>query len=417
MAAPTWHLMWKEYRTLRPVWLLAVGVASPFFLLGMISVVNGSKVFTWNDILADGIYVNLLAAALFVPVALCMAFTLETEERTSPLLFQLAPTWRQMMLGKLVPIAVATLALLATLALIESAIAALVALTTSVQFRWAELSSIAFRWPNSVPIWYVVSLILLPIVCSLCWAMTLRKVMTAVIATLLSWPVMAFVLTVLESKNFGDAFFQGTLLASLGIVTLMSIAWHRGILPYDLSVSLTSLVGGHSTVDSSLIDNVSRPSFLTPVRRLFSWLQRPHWIARISRQQESTGRMARALLWKEVRTVTPFVLVWCVLAVALLFLSDTALPATRVSLLTFLGALFFQECGLRAYRTEHRDGTLLFGAHQGVSPTLTWFVKVGSWLAACRSCCLPSFPNSSFLICPYRNLSGQSFWQPQQRRC
>ena len=120
MASPTLHLMWKEYRTLRALWLAALVLATLYFVV-IVSAWGGDHAV--EGLIASVIAANLFTSLLFASIAICMVFTLEAEDRTSLLLFQFAPTWRQMMAGKLTAVAVLAIALLLAAFLAEGLVA------------------------------------------------------------------------------------------------------------------------------------------------------------------------------------------------------------------------------------------------------------------------------------------------------
>ena len=112
MASPTIHLMWKEYRALRSLWLgiLALAIV-PSLVQILISTIFDSGGLSLGDIAAGAAFFGVVIASLFAIVSICIAFAGEAEDRTTLLLQQLAPTWRQLMCGKLSTIALGPVAL------------------------------------------------------------------------------------------------------------------------------------------------------------------------------------------------------------------------------------------------------------------------------------------------------------------
>ena len=362
MASPTVHLMWKEYRTLRTLWASVVGVATLIFLASIMA----SYQLTWMDVAGSALFTVVVAVGLFVPVALCMAFTLETEERTSLLLFQLAPTWRQLMAGKLIPVFSAAFALLPAICLTAGAITLLIWLFLPNHIRSWNDSATAFVLAPK-PGEYIgaaVSVYALLVGPAMFLSFTMRKVVSAVVASFLAI-VFLYALMIIGFSEFGVPVVSVVWALSLIPVGLMSVAWHRGKLPTAFqSFSNPAIkVGATST---SL-----RPS---RVARLLSFQT---WLLRLSQQQESHWRVARVLLWKEVRTSIGFLLGWPLIMLLFAILTQSAAPGFRAFWMALLASLFCQECGLRTFRSEHSEGTLLFGSHRGVSPQLTWLVKAG----------------------------------------
>lgn len=204
MASPTLHLMWKEYRTLRALWLTALVLATLNFVVIVLAWGGDHAV---EGLIAFVTAANVFASLLFAGIAICMVFTLETEDRTSLLLFQFAPTWRQMMAGKLTTVFVLAVSLLLTTFLVDGLVAGLMSLTNAIQIRtW--VTAIPRDW-DSTRAWNVAvvfaAVVLFMIQTAMCFAFLLRKVIGAVLATLSFLLFVAYPLGIYAAEGMGMA--------------------------------------------------------------------------------------------------------------------------------------------------------------------------------------------------------------------
>ena len=391
MASPTVHMMWKEYRTLRPLWLAFVGMTAAILLALVVArIANAADVTTddWPSIAIAGLAFPTL---LFVPIALCLLFAVETEERTSQLLFQLSPTWRQLMVGKLLPVMIATAALWISLLAIEMLAALLLWLTSSGVTNVSSLSR---------PVCYVATeplrIVALGIlgclwltVPALLWSFVSRRVITAVLCTLLSmWILTSVVVTIGQYSSQLSIVATASLatLCSAMLVTALSVLWHRGLLPRKRQhVNEQAPDAAFSTEQSHATSFDGwwlwrRTSGILSARKLRFWLKG------ISHQQHSTWRMASALLWKEARCSLPVLVGWLAAGLALALVAQSSDIRFRAGLMTAFASLFCLELGLRTFRQEYSDGTLLFAVERGVAPALIWCTKVAFGLLSVVAC-------------------------------
>ncbi|MEZ6031860.1 MAG: hypothetical protein R3C17_02115 [Planctomycetaceae bacterium] len=374
MASPTLHLMWKEYRTLRALWLAALVLATLYFVVIVLAWGGDHAV---EGLIASIIAANLFTSLLFAGIAICMVFTLEAEDRTSLLLFQFAPTWRQMMAGKLTTVFVLAVALLLAAFLADGLVAGLMSLTNAIQIRtW--MTAIPWDW-DSTKAWNVAvvfaAVVLLIAQTAMCCAFLVRKVIGAVLATLSFLLFVAYPLGISAAEGIGMVGLSLFVVTTSALTGILSVAWHRGLLPYRMPTwAAGEITHGHT-------ESIP-PSWSQSARHRIAVTPNLHgWISAVSRQQESRWRMASALLWKEVRSGWVFLLVCSLVGCFVIAMSQlSSHHGFRLMLLCTLGGLYCLECGLRTFRSERSDGSMLFYGHRGTSPFMVWCVKVGFWV-------------------------------------
>jgi hypothetical protein len=378
MASPTLHLMWKEYRTLRALWLTALVLATLNFVVIVLAWGGDHAV---EGLIAFVTAANVFASLLFAGIAICMVFTLETEDRTSLLLFQFAPTWRQMMAGKLTTVFVLAVSLLLTTFLVDGLVAGLMSLTNAIQIRtW--VTAIPRDW-DSTRAWNVAvvfaAVVLFMIQTAMCFAFLLRKVIGAVLATLSFLLFVAYPLGIYAAEGMGMAGLSLFVVTASALTGILSVAWHRGQLPYRMPYRMPNWAAGETAHGHT--ESIPQSWSQSGRHRIAMTPYLHGWISAVSRQQESWWRMASALLWKEVRNGWAFLLVCSLLGCFVIAISQQpSHHGFRLMLLCTLGGLYCLECGLRTFRSERSDGSLLFSSHRGTSPFLVWCVKVGFWV-------------------------------------
>ena len=391
MASPTVHLMWKEYRTLRPLWLVFVGITAAILLALVAARMANAADVTINDWPSIAVAGLAYPTLMFVPIALCLLFAAETEERTSQLLFQLAPTWRQLMVGKLLPVMIATAALWISLLAIEMLAALLLWLSSSGVSDVSSLSKAISNVPTEPRRIVALGIIgcLWLTVPALLWSLITRRVISAVLCTLLSmWFLAGIVAVIIQhpSASFTAAAACFITLLSIILVSVFSIRWHRGWLPRHPRQDIAQASDFAFATGQNQATSSGGWSLWRWICGILGAWQFRYWLQSISRQPHSTRRMATVLLWKEIRCSLPVLAGWLAAGLALVLISQTGEIRFRAGLLTAFASLFCLELGLRTYRKEHSDGTLLFAAERGLAPQLMWCVKVGFGLFEAVMC-------------------------------
>ncbi len=245
MAAPTLHLMWKEYRTLRPLWLGVLLLVSAIMLI-WIPLRPGNRF----EVLIEAVYMPVAASFLFAVAAICIVFAVEAEERTFLLLQQLSPTWWQLMKGKLSIVLLGQLSMIPALMMISLGIELIVGIIVPGR-ALARSSGPSFVAPPAwnegavlfagVYLFCRISAVVLP---PFWWSMTRSRVVTAAMGSVISILVISSLIIPMEAAVRSESgILVGQLillevavwLGAACLTVLLSIAWYRGKVPVGRS--------------------------------------------------------------------------------------------------------------------------------------------------------------------------------------
>jgi hypothetical protein len=360
------RLLWKDARALLPLWtaLLAVVVTiqvslwvAAAFEPSLRRVDPGTglhhDVVSWKSLcLVAGPLAFCFAAA-----AAGILFAGESEEGTDDWLRVLPIAPRVMATGKL------GIAMLSLLAFILTATAAIVA-----SVGWADMLDDDGWRGIGVTIGASAFYGLLAVTTGVFLSVRMKRVVPVVVGSLLlTLPLIGlsgwFASAVL---GFRDSHAAAIVFVSLGVLDIwLVLRWSRG-------------------------ESVALP-------RPRAWLERGSDRLAIGRgfslaalQRGATAghpwqRSFRVQLWRELRSVIPFALVWG--AIGLFCLLPTVIGKSRVFPVEVVGfvAMFYWLltpglCGLLAGNGDQRAGQQLFLGHKGVSASATWLAKQATWL-------------------------------------
>ncbi len=340
-----WRLVWKDTRILLPVWLAVFGMAVAMQLLSAIlGAINGD--FDYDM----GIMLTVALMSFFpLPVAAgAIQFAGESEEGTDEWLRQLPiPAWWLASVKLLTPIVAFVLYFVA---------ATLTGLLIS-RFQWSSI-------PTRESFVAAAAFFLILFATSVLFSQLTKKVVAAAafgllcaLTVQLALPAVVYLLKPSESDVL---YFQAVAIIGIGLLGIdffLAVRWVQGksILP-AVRAWLTSNSG-------------TRPSLWEPSLRACA-LRRDPLI-----------RQASVLAWKELRSITVFLILWGLAGWAIVHGSFITLPELDgVSILYMLSTPLV--AGLMAYmRDQSREMQLFFG-HRGVSPALVWITRNSLWFSA-----------------------------------
>ncbi|MEZ6122892.1 MAG: hypothetical protein R3C49_06910 [Planctomycetaceae bacterium] len=347
---PFAHLVWKEYRSQRALWMpltiAAVGIALWSLRIGdshpNLTVLNG---------------MSLVFAVAFGVGAVTVAFVGEEDEGTAIWLRMFPLTTRHLLCGKLLVIIAGILSLL-LLSLLANAV-------LFSFHRNGSLQAVFQTYANVRPKEWVDMLIGLP----------------------------AFVLLALVASLTGRKAFRALGLGAAGMVLFATVCMNTQHGPQSLPVLLIQLVLLIAVVPLAGrwhrgLRSGSAKEKTGPVTRLLSagkhFLQgrEEKWIRRLQTAASRTPLSARTfqtLLWRELRFAVPFYR-QAILAAVAVAACHVLFNREEFPWLTLFSALFVIECGLRTFRHDQQQLNGLFWSHRGVSPGAIWAVRMATWL-------------------------------------
>ena len=338
------RLIWKEYRAQRSLWIaLAVGAV----LLQSLAL--------WMSGSTQGVFPFVIAyvlSACFSAACAAVLFAGEDEEGTHPLLLQLPLQPRKAVVAKLSfgVVAVVTFVCVTLLA------AAVWTMITRSGLN-AALSEDLSVYGKSIAGTFVWSVL---------FSLTLRRVLPAVVCTLVAEVITVGIVTNLWDQTLSEnTRMFGLYFGVVGIVAvidvLLALRWAAG------AGELRWRAG------SSKDWPAAQP-------RARWWLATAAWCAR--RGSPMTRELA-TLTWRELRGAVPFCIGWGLLGVLLVDLLGRLFPMMPQHI-AFLAATP-AVCGLMTCLGDQRRQTFRFLSDRGVSPQRVWFCKQAVWftLAVC----------------------------------
>ena len=333
------RLIWKEYRAQRSLWIaLAVGAV----LLQSLAL--------WMSGSTQGVFPFVIAyvlSACFSAACAAVLFAGEDEEGTHPLLLQLPLQPHKAVMAKLsFGIVAVVIFLCATLL----AAAAWTMLTRSgLNAALSEDLSVYGKSIAGTFVWSVL------------FSLTIRRVLPAVVCTLVAEVITVGVVTNLWDQTLSENMRMfGLYFAVVGIIAvvdvLLALRWAAG------AGELRWRAG----------NNTDWPA---AQRRARWWLAMAAWSAR---RGSPMSREFAALTWRELRGAVPFGIAWVILGVVLVDLVGRLLPMMpqHIAYLAATPAV----CGLMTCLGDQRRQTFRFLSDRGVSAHRVWFCKQAVWL-------------------------------------
>ena len=370
------RLIWKEYRVQRTLWLaLFIG------WLVIFSLIRWYSVEAYQGPLSLRFASIFCVSICFGAAAICIAFAGEVEERTAGWLRMMPCSTSQLMTGKLIAIAAGMLSLIATMQLYG---------------MLADLFLDGLHyWLPSIRPWHrdtgsslpmdaldrsnLAANCLLLLACSLAASLRSARILSAVGKTAVAAVLMGILMSAVSYVLFEGMYVArsnegvpvgvnaaGGLLLLAGSLLLLSRPWHLGRISEQNSVRDRWLQALESTVPAGATG-------LSLTRRF--WINGLKWIAR---RQESSLRIESTLVWRELRSIVPFVAVWLPLGM-LVCLGRCFVSIPYFFNFPFLMVLIL-ECGLRTMREDQRTQNHLLLVNLGISAAQIWRVKTVCWL-------------------------------------
>jgi ABC-type transport system involved in multi-copper enzyme maturation permease subunit len=360
-SAPVRRFVWKEYRTLRGLWLAVLMLG---MLVDWLSGVLLAPPVDWGTL---RLCVALAAATLYAAGAAAILFSLEHEEQTYDFLRGLPATWRPMFVGKVLLATLSAIALAAVLSVVGLIVnASQLPSGSNVLLSFGVLGMAIFEavaWGT---------------LCSLLF----KRPLAAALATLVI----------------------GTLAVYLAVNATSSAAMassdpesYIGALPLRLAIvvavlGLSVAVGRGWLTTKSNATTVPENQLRSPFAALHAWTTalKARASSRIDRSHR--GAMLVRLFWQSWRESWKFLMVPAVLAAICMglgiFGNRLAHFAARheltVSFTTF--CLFWCLCctppllGALAFSADQRRGSFRFLAEHAASPRYVWLGRHVVWL-------------------------------------
>lgn len=332
------RLIWKEYRAQRSLWIaLAVGAA----LLQSLAL--------WMSGSTQGIFPFIIAyvlSACFSAACAAVLFAGEDEEGTHPFLLQLPLQPHKAVVAKLSFGVVAVVTFLCATLL---AAAAWTMITRSgLNAALSEDLSVYGKSIAGTFVWSVL------------FSLTIRRVLPAVVCTLVAEVITVGIVTNLWDQTLSEnTRVFGLYFAVVGIVAvvdvLLALRWAAG------AGELRWRAG----------NNKDWPAAQPRARW---WLATAAWSAR---RGSPMSRELASLTWRELRAAVPFCAAWVLLGVVLVDLIGRLLPMLPQHI-AFLAATP-AVCGLMTCLGDQRRQTFHFLSDRGVSPQRVWFCKQAVW--------------------------------------
>lgn len=331
------RLLWKEYRTLRGLFLglLVSGWAIQLFLYSI-----GAA--------AASMFVALFVPIFFVLGAAGISFALEQEEGTDNFLRMLSVPAGSLLLAKLGACAVGTLLILTPLAVLAAILG-----------NGATYTSLGDVLGSSV---FTLSFLVCGILCSLLFSKALNAVWAgAAVGVIVGWLYGAaqFPASLVDGRpEFDFIPFAVALLVSVAIVGIdywLTVRWLSG---------------------------------RTRIRSAFrEWTERTEATGEYAIGRETAPpwwRQSRRLLWQEARHTAPFIIIYFMTAALLLIPGESAgVPGSRPRAGWFavlVIAITPVMMGVMAFRGEQHRNRFRFLAERGIAPTAVWLSKHAVWL-------------------------------------
>lgn len=352
------HLLWKEYRAQRTLWLALVAANILIALAVVLSL--GPRGVDFEVLMGYG----LVLMVAFGVASVTVAFAGEDDDGTALWIRVFPMSRRTLFAGKLLITLSGMLALLL--------IAVITTIALSLLFRVSDLQAIGTAVMKIyVPDWFraavgMLTFLLLSLLCSL----RNRKIFFA-----LGWAaaaMLSFAILCLNSKER----------ALSPVPLLLSTATALAIVPSlrQWQIGPRSRPSADDTESAKTLPWPAWMRVLT-VGRPDAWSRR---LISAASQSPLLSRTIRVLLWRELRLAVPFLRLCLLISVSLLGCQIVFRSDPFPYLLCFL-MLVVIESGLRAFRHDQQQLNGLFWSHRGVSPGLVYGIRCVVWLGTLSS--------------------------------
>jgi hypothetical protein len=341
--APLWRLVWKDARTLLPVWLAVLGLAVTMqfacVILGLMDQLRPDMG-------------NMLAALLggFFPLVIAtgaIQFAGESEEQTADWLRQLpvSPWWLA-----------ATKLITPLVVFVLYALAGTVTGLFVSRFRWPDERVVAALVAD-VPEWGIV--LLSQFAFAAFFSLQMKKVVAAAALGLISAMLLMIQLSSFANPTIPigsmPAFVWFTF-ALLAVDFALAVRWAKGRAVHP---SLRKLLP--QTVE---LRNVWQPLLQWSVTR-----------------RDPILRATAALAWRELRGISVFVVIWGIAGWLFINGAMMALPELNWFSVTYM-LITPLLAGVVAYMNDQSRETQLFLGQRGISPSLAWITRNTLWFSA-----------------------------------
>ena len=335
------RVLWKEFRAQSHVWLaLTIGILLLQFLITSVMLLSESRI--GNDHVQAMLAVTIVVGVCHSAASCAILFAGEREDETA-LFLRTFPIPRASLLGgKLTYVVLSGLAMLAVGIAMALTIAAL------------NGSGTGPLLPNA-------GIIARSLIGAAAWGLLFSLLLDRVINAL-GFAIIAEFATVAVTGNlFGDGTrdvaYWTIVLAVLGLDLGLAARWAAGA-NFSLSETLSNRTAGRAA-------------------RRSRWLG---LLQRLAARGMPASRATGVLLWRELRSIVPFLL-----GFSLLGFLTVVVGMRWEGGIPFNGLFFYLipiACGFMAGGSDQGRHTFRFLTDRGVSPYRIWTVKIATWLLA-----------------------------------
>lgn len=350
MNSPFLRLVWKEYRSQRNLWLALLTFVA---LLGLLFLMVLDK--PHREIGSVMAVVSLLTCAIASILSIMILFTGEEDNRTAQWLRHLPVKTSTLFFAKIFTTFTATL-----LMAVSCGVVVVLLHVAASLWETGDLQTFgtSIHLPPQSDLANMVVGATVLVLFSIVWSLLGRRVLPA-----MGWCAATFfgytMFVSIVANGAGSLWSVPVIVSAVVACGMLMPRWHRGVGRYGNGGSISSVVG--------------RISLRLPTSTT-SW-----WTAGLARAASKSPLMRRTwamLIWQQLRSAVPFVIIGILLIVPtiLLHVEWRDSPAT-----SFLLAFFTVECGLRTFRSDQKQLNSLFWAHKGVSPLTVWLSRHAVW--------------------------------------
>jgi hypothetical protein len=365
------RLIWQEYRSQRAIWLAVF--AAVCLLLFMI------RVNTQPVPLQYSVFMAICGGVAFAVLSLIVSFSGEVDNRTDVFLRMLPCSTRDLVTGRLLGCAVgAALFVPAVVCFIFALEVILLGFNliwpAVIQFETDQRPFDGMTSTFGEDLAFALAFSFAVVSIAFAGSLLTRKVFTTILLVSVLVIVMFNLAFMIAHVMIGGGYTAGLSATQLApwyagtgmlvfVIALSLVGpWHRGQIPF-------SLRGRFSQSAEKPRSARSRwwPSYWTNA-----------WLIRLAVKPASRSRVMRTLVWKELRSVVPF-MPFAVLAMICGYAFDLN-SITPPTFMVFVPLFVCFECGQRSLRDDQRSGTLRTLASMGLSPGTVWMAKTLVWL-------------------------------------
>ncbi|MEQ9408469.1 MAG: ABC transporter permease [Fuerstiella sp.] len=348
MNSQFYRLIWKEFRTQRPLWLiLAICLVGLQVLI--ISLLRPSSIPDCTEALN---VTTVILTFSFLALSVTLLFAGEEDQGTAIWLRQLPVSSRCLFWSKLTASLTGTMALVAlsavSAALILSASDGISGLNGISGLRGVDLPPDPGETKSAL---FFGGVLLLS---SLFWSLRCRSVF-AVLGYAAATLCMVIIVRTTLSESHWPGYDLLVLLTGVAVITPLPRRWQRGL-------------SGPAQPATAARNHGRRSRWQQAASTI---LQRAVAGATVQKRTWSV------LVWREWRLAVPFGLLILVLSVAAVGVRVLLINAPWPILLLFILVI---ECGLRTCRHDQQRLHGLFWSHRGISPLLVWAARNVVWL-------------------------------------